>query len=324
MCAGPNPRAHLCPYFDASTSPESPQSPGDGDARDPSNLMQLLCDTKSIVGLSSDVGDFREDHDSVRIHQKIFEMLRVAGRIPSLSTSGFLSNQQLAEGIFECFQWLLNKAPLNRAAPWKMINREVISKGYAYPPRHENLPVDETYNTWLAILDVLDHEPNLRLLERMMKIVSARRGLENFLQAAAANSGSETKFKRPQESVEYLLATKLSSGGTSTPTFLLATVVWLKKFLSKYWDSQPIIRESSPSFAALQILAHLHDKHSPDVQDEAFKMPLITSRVGMLELSSSFLSEDRGRALHILAFNYLFSSAELSLVFRMVNHLKMR
>lgn len=324
MCAGPKPRLHLCPYFDASRSSGSSLPPGDGDARDPSNLMQLLCDTKSINEVSSGVGELHEDQDSIRIHQKISEMLTVAGRIPSLSASGFLNNQQLADGIFECFQWLLNKAPLNRAAPWKMINREFVSKGYAYPPRHENLPVDETYNTWLAILDVLDHEPNLRLVQRMMKIVSARRELESFLHAAAANSGSETKLKRPQESVEYLLARKLSSEGTSTPIFPLATVVWLKIFISKYWDSQPIIRESSPSFAALQILAHLHDKHSPDVQDEAFKMPLIISRTGMLELSSSFLSEDRGRALHILAFNYLFSFAELSLVFRMVNHLKMR
>ncbi|CAK4033546.1 Ubiquitin- ligase E3A [Lecanosticta acicola] len=328
ICSLPDPRCRLCPYFepapdDVGHQPED-KAVGAAAAHDPSNLMQLFCDTNLIARLPQHAATLASDHELGRIHDKVSRMLKLAARLPSLDGEGFLSNSQLADGLFECLEWLLSRTPLQRMAPWKMVNREFISKGYAYPPQHGNLPVDETYNTWLTILDLLEHGPYLYLWKRMLHVIIRRRALQQALGAVATRVGSKTTFKRLDESVPHLLAAKVCRNYASDPTRVLALIVWLKKVFTKTWDSQPMVLEHDPIYAAVEILAQIQDQGIPGLPPDTFYMPFIVSRIGIGELASSFSSEGRKRALHIAQYNAFIAFSDLSLMFRSVNHLTMR
>ncbi|KAK4506597.1 hypothetical protein PRZ48_000329 [Zasmidium cellare] len=177
MCAGPNPRSHLCPHVEEGSwnktgLVQSAERPGD-----PSALDQQLSDTRSFKLLQNPATFCIHDKELQAQHDKVSRLLEAAQRHPSIQTKGFLSNAELVDGLVPCAEWLLAKLPLHRPVQFMPVN-DLISKGFAYPTKNGTIPAGDDFNERLTILDTIHHKPYLRLLGRIVQVVAARQAVE--------------------------------------------------------------------------------------------------------------------------------------------------
>lgn len=243
-----------------------------------------------------------------------------------------VTNDMLAYIVETCLQWLLGKAPLGRLPPWYWIDREVISKGNAYPQTSSNRPVDESYNTWLAILDVLDHEPYSRLLASICNILAKRRWLELTL-AAANPDRPRSELDTANMEVCFRLL------GDAIVEKAVAFTIWLKKLFAQQWNAQPIVQRRSTCGGILELMKVIHTTTKlAERRSEVFFMEFITSHVSVLEIAQAWVADATLRqdtngskewcyvtgGVHLLRYRFLFSTTQLNVIFRTINHLTMR
>lgn len=325
LCATPTPRAHLCRYMSADSEPPKPrdfESPGD-----PSALDQILSDTQSFKLLQGQDALCFHDHELQAHHAQVSKLLEVAGK----DGEGCLSDTELVQGLLPSTEWLLDKVPLRRKASFRMVN-ELISKGFAYPTKNKSIPVDESYNNWLAILDTLHHKPYLRLLGRIVKALALRQALNFSKQnqdrtprkSLLASSGALILLRR------HFTARKQSSEDELHCRFL-ALVLWIKRLTAEHWDGQPLVRLGSICLGAWSMLTfwgYPPLPRDPCLPQTMYFMPMVWMRLSANELAKSYCETSTYGLgtdfVHILSFNSLFDMERLTHCFRSMNHFKMR
>lgn len=206
-----------------------------------------------------------------------------------------------------------------RLAQWHWVDDEVISPGNAYPQVSRNLPVDGSYNTWLAILDGLDHQPYSRLLHSVCNIVARRHELEQTLVAR-----SPCRTRDSSLGICAMLISRLTAGTMSLEKGT-ALSIWLKKLFAQQWDAEPLIRDLT-CYGTLELLRALYNKMItiPNYRMRTFVVRFITSRSSVVDISKAWVAQTEVQAIHLLHYRFLFSTDQLYLIFRTINHLLMR
>ncbi|EME50119.1 hypothetical protein DOTSEDRAFT_41268 [Dothistroma septosporum NZE10] len=333
----PRPRAHLCKHLiDLDDGSNSGRDEG---PRDPSSLIQLLCDTRSVRQLTarpSNVGLEPELEELHQRHASLSDLLRSAGSAPPLPADDFVDNADLVDRLMQTsFTWLIDRLPsLTRAAPWIMINRDIISKGLAYPQRNENMPSDDSYNPWAAILDMLDHGPYLRLIGKTMAVIGRRSHLENVLHR---QDPQRKLYPDPgRQSIALMLASALGKinhagdvDGSELVTF--AVVIWLKKAFARTWNTNPVFKSGGAIHGILELLQHLEEdmsrrRQTSSLPSDVYEMPLINAQIDPLTMATSYLdwTPTNSNQQHVMQYPIIFSMKQLSLHFRVLCHLLMR
>lgn len=325
LCAAPNPEKFLCTYHkprpcEQAASRREPSWP-EGE-QDVSSLIQLLCNTSAMRDCKA--LDYSLANELRPLHQKLNHALKYAGGVFCEAHGGPLPNSELVAEIYPCVDWLLRRLPPQRTAVWEMIDQDIISKGRAYPQKTESVPTDDKYNTWLAVLDVLDNEPCLRLLRRIMQVISIRTKLEVKLQTVkaelAGSCASMVGFSIASKLAATIMSTRKDAGNS-----VYALVVWLKKLFAREWDSNPVLAGGSTCHAIMELFSHLNCivNDTAVLPTGAFLMPLIRSRASEVHLAQPYL-EDFDGGVHLLEYKFLLPVDQVFLCFRTINHLRMR
>lgn len=260
--------------------------------------------------------EFRELQDMQR---RLHTLLRSSAHQPG---QDLVPNIGVADTLCHCLQWLLDKAPLTRLAPWYWVDAEVISKGNAYPQANSKNPADPSYNTWLAILDVLDRASYSRLLESVCKVVVRRCWLERKLVAA-----NPKRSRSSSDNLCAMIASRLVPDRASKER-AIALSIWLKKLFAQNWDAKPYMQHYSICSGILSILQALYNRLTDLSFDrvQTFVMRFLTAHVSVTDFSRAWAArveyDDDGD--HLIQFRFLFMTEELFLIFRTINHLSMR
>lgn len=250
------------------------------------------------------------------MHQQLRRLHAPCAHLPG---NRFINNVALADMLTPCLEWLLSRAPLDREAPWLWVNTEIISRGNAYPSKSAHTPADENYNTWLVILDILDHKPYSRLLQSICNIVAKRCRLEDVLVRV-----NQRRLRQPTQHICGILASRVYSGASS-PERAIALTIWLKKIFAQQWDAEPIVKDNT-CYGILQLISSLRVRFAilTTSRPNLFAMRFITSHLSVSDLARSWVSSADRNATHLLHYRFLFYMDQHYLIFRTINHLAMR
>lgn len=323
ICSGPDPRKSLCIYRNSTGSLSSGTTIRHDGPQDTASLTQLICETASVKECTT------SDHSIALELQPLHTQLDglLTSMNPSEDRTTGLSNLDLVRSIMPCLDWLIARLPPQRLAVWTMIDRDIISKGYEFLPRIANRPNDSTYNSWLAILDIINHELYLRLLQRIVLVITHRIRFEDELERLRRESKMPNKVGGlARQKITATFATEWLSARGRDPTKHIALIVWLKKLFTQSWTGTSRMTICCVSHTTLQLIEQLW--LSKDIRTvlpaERFQLPMIRSRVDELDLASTWLSGCDHTEVHLLDFPLLFSVGSIFVYFRMINHLKMR
>lgn len=330
MCASPKPRSHLCKYIAAGSTKAKATIQETRDPVDPSALDQQLSETKSFQSLHNQVTLCAHDIDLKAHHDAVTKLLKADAHELSLSANGFVSNRKLVDEMIPGMEWLLAKLPLQRPASFKMVD-ELISKGYAYPPKNASAPVDESFNNWLTILDTIHHKPYLRLLGRIMEVLVKRQKVEGAVRTSRSAFGSELFASPPQSRCVTLFLNRLLAPRDTTAVRFCSLILWLKRIFAEHWDGRPFVNMGTVCMGALSMLMQIAATPlSSSVRNSVslYSLPIIWVRLTTTELVQSYCEYLSGRvegdSLHVFTFTPLFSLQQLTLCFRALNHITMR
>ena len=337
LASGPKSRSHLCPKYvhgrSLSALASKPRC-------DPTSFVQLLSDTPAVKDLidgapmpvHADVGtsfDVRLKYWKSTLSNLCESFIKA----PQANMDDHLAEtKKVVNTLQECMQWLLSTLPRGNPSQWKYINC-IISNGYAYPPQMQNVPCDNKVNTWLDILDDLEHGPRFNLFLQYLYTVTKRARMEIRVRM---NTSARDNGKLPGASKSWFGDELVERMIETQPRIndIMPYLVWLKKMFLHYWDCQ-IVRGTSGSRALpltpLLLMKSLHTQlaHNDETNvqqqiDSMFQMPVMAARIDAVEMASTYRENVEDRAVHLLSFSFLFTITQQTTYFRTMNHLRMQ
>ena len=352
LASGPKPRARLCPMYERGND-ENPRGKAEG-PRDPSAFVQHLSDTATVRGLCSESSGSNTDSTILRLGRHQWDLSGFGrglqfwhGILDDLSRSFLLRPPRsleetlkvaamIADQLFECMKCLISTLPRGRNSEpqWRYVNT-LISSGCAYPPRNESVPCDNSYNTWLCILDSLEHGPTFRLLCHLLSVAAEWMRIETMAVVATSpedHSGCTITTHRAAYGLYRELAARVEDLEISG---IISVVVWLKKAFLRHWDGELILKGNIAS-VSIFLLDHLYEDaleveetekgDAFDTIGQTISMPVISRRLDAVELARSYMEqgERHYESEHLFNFSCIFSTNQKATYFRTMNHLRMR
>lgn len=235
-----------------------------------------------------------------------------------LPGSAFVNNHTLAEALGDHLQRLIGRAPLTRLASWFWVDSEIISQGNAFPQANYDKLADQSYNTWLSILDVLDHSLYCSTLNSICRVVARRCWLEDSLVFQ-----NPKRVRDPNTSICSMIASRLV--GATTFERGVALVIWLKKLFAQQWNAKSIIERGSTCHGILELIRALHGRLTAlsFSRTEIFLMRFVFLHLSVANISEAWSGRETNE-VHLLHYRFLFPTDQLYLIFRTINHLEMR
>ncbi|KAL5339469.1 hypothetical protein BJX70DRAFT_363765 [Aspergillus crustosus] len=180
--------------------------------------------------------------------------------------------------------------------------------------------------------DVLEHELALRLVDRLVRALTARLAFHEI---------SKTRHGYPQESLKRrsnVLDTFIETlsrhhdlvHGSSddqdanklSPSAPAIITEWLRTLLMKSWDGNPEIPRSSSVGGTVQILSVLYRERSRlGLTAEDFHTPFLSERLDPLDMPVQWMARvPSNKTLHLLSYAFLFPPSALVIHFRALNY----
>lgn len=242
------------------------------------------------------------------------------GRLSASLEQILEQNEELSGHLRFYFQWILDSLPKGGSQQWRYVNH-IISANCAYPSHNLDKPCDLSFNTWLRILDALEHRPMLEFLGQLLAVLTKHWNIE----LNASNSEPCDAYHSGAECRRLLchLAHNIV-GSTKHPGEMVKLVVILKKVFLHSWDGQ-VQTQRTVAYAALAFMARIRSQYvrrDIDLGEEIFEIPAITHRLDLVDVARTWLNGHRTG--HLLDFGFLFTLKEQATYFRTMNHLRMQ
>ncbi|KAL5001824.1 hypothetical protein BDV10DRAFT_158784 [Aspergillus recurvatus] len=180
--------------------------------------------------------------------------------------------------------------------------------------------------------DVLEHEMALRLVDRLVRALTARLA---FHEISKTRSGyTQDSLKRKSNVLDYLIETLgqhhdlvsgLKNDGDTSLRLPSAPVIiteWLRTLFMKSWDGGPELSRSSSEGGVVQILSALHRERTRlGLTSEDFHTPFLSERLDPLEMPVQWMTRvPNNKTLHLLSYSFLFPPSALVIYFRALNY----
>ncbi|KAL5050545.1 hypothetical protein BDW71DRAFT_172681 [Aspergillus fruticulosus] len=180
--------------------------------------------------------------------------------------------------------------------------------------------------------DVLEHEMALRLVDRLVRALTARLA---FHEISKTRSGyTQDSLKRKCNVLDYLIETlgqhhdlvtgSKIDGDTSlrSPSAPVIITEWLRTLFMRSWDGDPEISRSSSEGGVVQILSVLHRERTRlGLTSEDFHTPFLSERLDPLEMPVQWMTRvPNNKTLHLLSYSFLFPPSALVIYFRALNY----
>ena len=179
--------------------------------------------------------------------------------------------------------------------------------------------------------DKLEHELGLRLINRLVRALSARLAyheISKSRQVYTLDLPKQHKVNVLDRIVDHLSEHHSSQQSTSEspshqPTGPAPVIVeWLRTLLLREWDGNPEIPRSGAAGGAVQLLALMYkERNRLGLFAEDFHTPLLAERLDALEMPVAWVgSLPNNRTIHLMSYNFLFPPSFLVIYFRSLNY----
>ncbi|KAJ5835581.1 hypothetical protein N7447_001607 [Penicillium robsamsonii] len=212
---------------------------------------------------------------------------------------------------------------------WKAVVRMRAAGSVASLSDMRKLPPKNAQQA-IEVTDRLEHELGLRLINRLVRALTARLAYHEISKARQAYSLDLPKQGRLSvldRVIDYLSEHHISHtagsdepGESISPASLI--VEWLRTLFLREWDGNPEMARSSPAGGAVHILASMYkERNRLGLLPEDFHTPLLTERLDPLDMPVAWAGGvPNNRTMHLLSYSFLFPPSSLVIYFRALNY----
>ncbi|KAL4804472.1 hypothetical protein BDV18DRAFT_143227 [Aspergillus unguis] len=184
----------------------------------------------------------------------------------------------------------------------------------------------------VEVTDVLEHELALRLVDRLVRAITARLAFHEISKTRSGNAHGS--MKRQNNVLDTFIETlgrhhevvsRAQNGENSnlrTPSAPAIIIEWLRTLFMKSWDGNPEISRSSSEGGVVQILSVLYrERNRLGLASEDFHTPFLSERLDPLEMPVQWQGRvPNNKTLHLLSYPFLFPPSSLVIYFRAINY----
>ena len=270
--------------------------------------------------------------------------------------SMYLSDLDATHIIIICIHALTSSVPNGWPHVWSQI-RKLRSWGVILPQDPTETQHYAYLDPWISITDELEYGPALRLADRLVRGIAARRCFSEILKTLSDRASEqpqdyqESRFNLTGLLIKHLtivegqalasrrdLKTDEDPGWTVTSIFL----EWLRTIIIMGWDGKAEVHRWSAVGGAIEIMADfckflynplletsilikIDECHeSLGLYPHMFYIPYLNERIDQVETPTQFLNRSTNpNTLHLLSYPFLFFPRHLVSYFRTVNYANM-
>lgn len=180
--------------------------------------------------------------------------------------------------------------------------------------------------------DVLEHELALRLVDRLVRGLTARLAFHEISKTRSAYSQQSSKRKSNvldtfveilgQHSDLVAQSRNDRDSNSHAPSAPAIINEWLRTLFMKSWDGNPEISRSSSEGGVVQILSVLYRERTRlGLTSEDFHTHFLAERLDPLEMPVEWIARvSSNKTLHLLSYPFLFPPSSLVIYFRALNY----
>lgn len=253
----------------------------------------------------------------------------VVRRAPESATDEYLSDADAAYVATVALFALVSSVPELDSRTWREIQRMRAGGTVASPADMQKLLPEQAQQAAEAT-DKLEHELGIRLVNRLVRALTARLAYHEISKARQVYSLDLPKQRRVNVidrimdhlSEHYDLQGSVSDKSSPVRNPAPLIVEWLRTLFLREWDNNPEMARSSAAGGAIQIMALMYKERTRlGLFPEDFHTPLLAERLDPLELPVAWLeSLPNNRKMHLLSYPFLFPPSFLVIYFRALNH----
>ncbi|GIJ99122.1 hypothetical protein Aspvir_001248 [Aspergillus viridinutans] len=188
----------------------------------------------------------------------------------------------------------------------------------------------------VELTDKLEHELALRLVNRLVRALTARLA---FYEISKARHPCLQDFsKKRQDSALDVLMNNLGDhyslvrAGTDEsdhaelpPSAAAIIAEWLRTLFLREWDGNPEISRSSSAGGVVEILSRMYKQRNRlGLVPEDFHTPFLCERLEPLDMPVEWIGRlTNNKTLHLLSYSFLFPPSALVIYFRALNYAAM-
>lgn len=261
----------------------------------------------------------------------------IASRSSGSSTDEPLSDTEAAHIATVTLFALVSSLPKVDAQTWRAI-LQMRSAGTVLPDAEMRKLSRSRPGLVVDITDKLEHDLALRLVNRLVRALTARLAFHEISKARSVSIFESKKHRKPSvldlilENLRehHNLTTNTAEQGdwrstSDTPTASALIVEWLRTLLLKEWDGKPEMPRSSAAGGAVQILSSMYkDRKRLGLAPEDFHTSFLSERLDPMEMPVEWLGRlSNNKTIHLLSFSFLFPPSALVTYFRAMNYATM-
>ncbi|PGH29050.1 hypothetical protein GX50_08208 [[Emmonsia] crescens] len=233
---------------------------------------------------------------------------------------------------------LASSIPPTDAKTWEAV-RHVRSSGTVLPDAEMRKHSRSTRRSLVAISERFEHDLALRLVNRLVRVVSARLAFNEISKTRTTNI-HDIERQEKHDFTTLILRTLRDCSKTNEkpsqtfPSSLhderptnphMVAVEWLRSLLLKEWDGKPEMAKSGAAGGALQLLSSMYkERFRLDLQPEDFHTSFLSERLDPTEMPVEWLGIlPNNRTVHLLSYPFLFPPSALVIYFRAINYSNM-
>ncbi|THC94614.1 hypothetical protein EYZ11_005902 [Aspergillus tanneri] len=187
----------------------------------------------------------------------------------------------------------------------------------------------------VEVTDVLEHHLALRLLDRLVRALTARLAFHEISKSRQAYTPDSPKQRKSSvldllinnlsESQDLVKARLSSPDNVQSPSPPAIIAEWLRTLFLKEWDGNPEMPKGSTVGGAVQILSMMYQERSRlGLVPEDFHTPFLSERLEPLELPVEWMGRvPNNKTMHLLSYPFLFPPSALVIYFRAINYAAM-
>lgn len=245
-------------------------------------------------------------------------------RISESITDEHLSDADAAYVATVALFVLIGSVPKMDIPTWRRVLQMRAAGGVASSANMLKLSAEQTQQA-VEITDRLEHELALRLVNRLVRALTARLAYHEITKARQVYSldiSNQKKSSVMDRIVDHLSEHQNTQTDADSISPAPLIVEWVRTLFLREWDGNPEMARSSAAGGAIQILALMYkERNRLGLTAEDFETPLLAERLDPLEMPVAWVgSLSNNRTLHLLSYPFLFPSSFLVIYFRALNY----
>ena len=255
----------------------------------------------------------------------------IPSRSSGASADDYISDSEAAYIVTVILFALVSSVPKTDLQTWRNIIQMRTTGIVISDPEMKKLSHQRSRSA-IDISDRLEHELALRLVNRLVRALTARLAFYEISKMRRISAYEMAKQRKPSVfdlvldnlKRHYSLELEMSHHeNLDTPLSASAVIIeWLRTLFLKEWDGKPEMARSSAAGGAVQILSLMYkDRKRLGLEPEDFHTSFLSERLDPMEMPVEWLGAlSNNKTTHLLSYSFLFPPSALVIYFRALNY----